>query len=110
MGKSVPSLGLNFSICKVGGWNEIFSMGFPGLTLTTAESLLGDISLFAGGSPVLFSHPKEKLLLAMVGRGSVWGHRRVWAAELALTLELTRGSQIALCCLLMNLRCQQESS
>lgn len=36
-------------------------MGFPGLTLTTAESLLGDISLFGGGRPVLCSHPKEKL-------------------------------------------------
>ena len=37
-------------------------MGFPGLTLTTAESLLGDISLLGGGSSVLCSHPKEKLL------------------------------------------------
>ena len=46
----------------MGGWNEIFSMGFPGLTLTTAESLLGDISLLGGGSSVLCSHPKEKLL------------------------------------------------
>ena len=51
--------------------------------MTTAESLLGDISLFGGGSSVLYSHPKEKFI-SKRGRGSVWGHRRVWAAELAL--------------------------
>lgn len=44
-------------------------MGFPGLTLTTAESLLGDISLFGGGRPVLFSPPKEKLLPVRGGEG-----------------------------------------